>query len=118
MFDRVAEFVRDISAIDTEAELAGALEALTSELGLRYFALTHHADMRRASTAVRLHNYPPGWAEWFDEQQLGAVDPVHRASHLTSVGFRWSKVPDMIPLTPRDRQILAAARREGIGDGF
>jgi LuxR family transcriptional regulator, quorum-sensing system regulator CciR len=118
MFDRVDSFVRDVSEIDSENELADALEALTGELGLRYFALTHHADVRRTSAAIRLHNYPSGWAEWFDEQQLGTVDPVHRASQLTCVGFCWSKVPDMIPLTSRDRSILAAARREGIGDGF
>jgi LuxR family quorum-sensing system transcriptional regulator CciR len=118
MFDRINAFVSEISGIESEQQLSEALVELTRELGLRYFALTHHADVRRSSAAIRLHNYPPGWAEWFDEQGLGAVDPVHRASHLTSVGFSWSKLPEMITLTARDRQILAAARREGIGDGF
>jgi len=118
MFDRVEGFVRDVRGLECEEELAEALAEISKDLGFRYFALTHHVDIRRSTAGIRIHNYPAGWAEWFDEQQLGAVDPVHRASHLTSVGFRWSKVPDMIPLTPRDREILAAARREGIGDGF
>lgn len=118
MFDLVEAFVREVHGIESEHQLAGALAEITRELGFHYFALTHHVDARRSSAAIRIHNYPAGWAEWFDEQQLGPVDPVHRASHLTSVGFAWSKLPEMISLTPRDEQILAAARSEGIGDGF
>lgn len=118
MFDRVDAFVRDLKEIDSEQRLSDALEQLTRELGLSYFALTHHTDVRRSSEAIRLHNYPDGWAEWFDERCLGQVDPVHRASHLTSVGFSWSKLPEMISLSAKDENILAAARREGIGEGF
>lgn len=118
MFDRVLAFVRDVRSIDAEEELAEALAEISHDLGFRYFALTHHTDVRRASRAIRLHNYPSGWAEWFDAQQLGPCDPVHRASHLTNAGFAWSKLPEMIALTPRDKKILAAAQKEGIGDGF
>jgi LuxR family quorum-sensing system transcriptional regulator CciR len=118
MFDRVNAFVSDVRTIENEELLGEALGELTRELGLSYFALTHHMDVRRTSRAIRLHNYPQGWAEWFDAQGLGQVDPVHRASHLTSVGFSWSSLPEMISLTARDQQVLAAARREGIGDGF
>lgn len=118
MFDRVNAFARDLKGIENEAQLDEALEEFTRELGLRYFALTHHMDVRRSNSAIRIHNYPEGWAEWFDEQQLGQVDPVHRASHLTSVGFCWSKLPEMISLTDRDEKILSGARSAGIGEGF
>jgi LuxR family quorum-sensing system transcriptional regulator CciR len=118
MFDRVNTFVSDVRDIESEGDLVAALDEITRELGFRYFALTSHTDVRSNSWAIRLHNYPDGWAEWFDAQQLGSTDPVHRASHLTSVGFAWSKLPEMIPLTRRDLQILAAARSTGIGDGF
>ena len=118
MFDRVNTFVSDVRDIDNEGDLAAALDEITRDLGFRYFALTSHADVRRTSRAMRLHNYPESWAEWFDAQQLGSTDPVHRASHLTSVGFAWSKLPEMISLTRRDLQILAAAKSTGIGDGF
>ncbi len=118
MFSRVESFVRDVAEVSAEEELSEAIGAVTKDLGFRYFALTHHTDVRRSSHAIRIHNYPAGWAEWFDEQRLGMVDPVHRASHLTSVGFVWSKLPEMICLTARDEKILAAARNEGIGDGF
>lgn len=118
MFSRVESFVGDLRDIVDERGLAEAIGDITRDLGFRYFALTHHTDVRRSSRAIRIHNYPAGWAEWFDEQQLGPVDPVHRASHLTSVGFAWSNLSRMISLTPRDEKILAAARTEGIGDGF
>lgn len=119
MFDRVDVFVRDISEIGSENELAEALAEISREMGFRYFALTHHVDLRRAAhPAIRLDNYPPDWVDWFDEARLGPSDPVHRASHQTSVGFAWSQLPQMIALTPRDHEILERASTRGIGDGF
>jgi LuxR family transcriptional regulator, quorum-sensing system regulator CciR len=118
MFSRVDAFVRDVRELETEEALADALAEIVRDLGFSYFALTHHVDVRRSSAAIRIHNYPDGWAEWFDEQSLGATDPVHRASNITSVGFAWSRLPDMIALTPQDRRILDLARKEGIGEGF
>ena len=119
MFDRVDAFVRDVSEVKSEAELAEALGIVCAELGFSYFALTHHVDMRQApQPAIRLHNYPPDWVEYFDDQKLGPSDPVHRASHLTSVGFAWSQLPRLIQLTVRDREILDRAGWSGIGDGF
>lgn len=118
MFSRVEAFVRDVRNLETEQALGDALSEIVHDLGFRYFALTHHLDVRRTRDAIRIHNYPLGWAEWFDEQALGTADPVHRASNVTSVGFMWSTLPDMIALTDRDRRILALAKREGIGDGF
>jgi LuxR family quorum-sensing system transcriptional regulator CciR len=88
-------------------------------MGFSYFALTHHLDMRNApQPAIRLHNYPGGWEDYFEEQELGRSDPVHRASQLTTVGFAWSKLPGMIQLTRRDRIVLEEAGTRGIGDGF
>lgn len=118
MFGRVEEFVRDVRELDGEEQLAEAIGEVTADLGFRYFALTHHVDVRRSSDAIRLHNYPDGWAEWFDDQSLGASDPVHRASNLTNIGFAWSKLPEMIVLTAQDRHILETARSQGIGEGF
>ena len=118
MFDRVDAFVRDVRGLTTEDELAQALAEIVSDLGFRYFALTNHVDVRRTSTAIRIHNYPDGWAEWFDSQSLGASDPVHRASNLTSIGFPWSRLPELVALTDKDRKILELARKRGIGDGF
>jgi LuxR family quorum-sensing system transcriptional regulator CciR len=118
MFDRVVTFVKDVRQLGSEVELACALGDITRDLGFAYFALTHHVDVRRSNAAIRLHNYPDGWAQWFDEQSLGGFDPVHRASNVTGVGFAWSELPGIITLTAQDHRILELARSHGIGDGF
>jgi LuxR family quorum-sensing system transcriptional regulator CciR len=112
-FDRIVEATGDAD------ELGEALRAMTEELGFQYFALTHHVDvLEMGDSAIRLHNYPSKWADYYDAQALGLSDPVHRASHVTSLGFCWSQMPRMIPLTAGDRRILALGREQGIGDGF
>ena len=119
MFDRIDAFVRDVTEVETEADLAELMAEVSRELGFAYFALTHHVDIRRApGPAIRLANYPTDWIDYFDDHQLGPSDPVHRASQLTSVGFSWSRLANLIELTPRDRQILELATQRGIGDGF
>ncbi len=119
MFDRVDAFVRDLGQARTESELAGLLAEITREMGFSWFALTHHVDIRQAPRpAIRLDNYPREWVEYFDDAKLGLSDPVHRASHVTNVGFSWSRLGAMIRLTPRDHEVLALAAKRGIGDGF
>jgi LuxR family quorum-sensing system transcriptional regulator CciR len=119
MFDRVDAFVRDVGRTSSEGELAEALGEICRDMGFRFFALTHHIDIRRApQPAIRLDNYPPEWVRYFDDHKLGASDPVHRGSHLTSVGFAWSHLPKLIQLTARDLEIFERAADNGIGDGF
>ncbi len=119
MFDRVDAFVRDVSEVQMEADLAQLLAEISREMGFSFFALTHHVDIPRSpKPAIRLANYPSDWVDFFDNQKLGTSDPVHRASHLTSVGFPWSRLSSLIELTPRDHQVLELAARRGIGDGF
>lgn len=116
---RVAEqFAQAVEQAATLDELGDIVEAMAREMGFRFFALTHHVDIPRApQPAIRLDNYPAAWVEYFDAQRLGPSDPVHRASQLTNVGFRWSRLPQMVILTPRDLDILARSRRAGIGEG-
>jgi LuxR family quorum-sensing system transcriptional regulator CciR len=118
-FARAEPFFDQLTHITTAADLADLLAGITRELGFRYWALTHHVDIRRhPDRAIRLHNYPGEWVEYYDANSLGLSDPVHRASHVTSVGFAWSRIPEMITLTPHDREILAKGGSNGIGDGF
>jgi DNA-binding CsgD family transcriptional regulator len=118
-FDRAESFLREIAAAADPAALADCLAAISRELGFSYFALSHHVDVRTAlEPAIRLHNYPDDWVEYYDSRKLGVSDPVHRASHLTSVGFAWSDIPGLISLTPGDLEILERAEGQGIGNGF
>ncbi|MDB5576857.1 MAG: LuxR family transcriptional regulator [Bradyrhizobium sp.] len=111
-------FVDNARAARSEDELSGALLQCCEQMKVRYFALAHHVDFTTPASGLRLHNYPTTWQNWFDENQLGKSDPVHRASHLSSAGFPWSAVPAMIKMTPADLSVLSQARLIGIGDGF
>lgn len=110
---------RAIEGAATPEDLRAAIADIATELGFDYFALTHHVDIRRAPrSAIRLHSYPDAWVDYFDHNRLAVSDPVHRASHVTSVGFTWAQLPGLIAMTPGDRQVLALARDQGIGEGF
>jgi len=112
-------FMQIIQAVGSADDLAIAMAEVASDLGFQYFAMTHHVDIAATrGNAIRLHNYPARWADYYDRNALSVVDPVHRASHVTSMGFSWSRMPLMIPLTVTDRRMLALGREEGIGDGF
>lgn len=112
-------FCRAIEQAETSDDLRRAIDEITRELGFDYFALTHHVDVDQVRhSSMRLHNYPERWVDYFDDHGLAVTDPVHRASHVTSVGFTWEELPRLIAMTPADRAILLLAREQGLGDGF
>ena len=115
----VTQFIDLIAGVGSTEDLTAVMVQICAQLGFQYFALTQHIDIARAAgPAIHVHNYPARWADYYHRNALGVSDPVHRASHKTSVGFRWSRMPEMIPLTAADRRILALGREQGIGDGF
>lgn len=105
--------------VRTAGDLKDLLAELCSLLGCSFYALTHHVDFLGTPDAgLRVHNYPEDWVHWFDSRRLGIVDPVHRASQRTASGFVWRDVPRIVHLRPADADVLARARRHGIGDGL
>jgi LuxR family quorum-sensing system transcriptional regulator CciR len=115
----MGQILRLPETIGCADDLTGEMIEICKLLGFQYFAITHHVDIVRASSsAIRLHNYPARWADYYDANALGVSDPVHRASHMTGAGFRWSRMTAMIPLTAADRRHLDLGRAQGIGDGF
>jgi LuxR family quorum-sensing system transcriptional regulator CciR len=115
----VNEFGNTAERISTPEELETILRQFTPRMGFHFFALTQHANLiglhRRT---FRLHNYPPGWETYFDSHSLGIVDPVHKASHMTSFGFPWRKIHLLMPLTGTDSRVLDLAPSYGIGEGY
>lgn len=113
------EFSQAVESAADLPELSGIVDAMAREMGFRYFALAHHIDIPQApQSAIRLHNYPADWECHYDAEGLGPSDPVHRASHLRTLGFRWSKLRSIIQLTPRDEAMLERAAFAGLGEGF
>lgn len=118
-FHAAQDILHSIQSVDSLSSLSDALAETTERLGFHYFALTHHVDFPSPDRqAVRMHNYPIEWEHWFNTQGLGPTDPIHRASHATAFGFRWSRIEELIHLSKRDHQVLAHAVQHGIGEGF
>jgi len=108
-----------VSKVQSVVDLDTALADITQLIGFQYFALSHHVDICKSpGNAIRLHNYPASWVENYDKRALGVVDPVHRASHATALGFPWSRLPWLIPMTRNDKRMLEEGRMQGICDGF
>ncbi|WP_342250299.1 LuxR family transcriptional regulator [Sphingomonas sp. OTU376] len=100
-------------------ELREALEAITRDLGFRYFAIGHHVNLSGPPVdALGLSNYPTSWAVRALSERYFVHDPIHRASIHTATGFRWSDAGRLIQLSPRDMHILDAASHHGLTEGF
>ena len=115
----LSDAVKALQRVRSPKRLMHIMESLTLELGFRHFAIIEHCDL--GSDQPRLvcfQNYPVSWANHFITQRLYLHDPVLRACLTTGMGFQWSEIRRMIPLSGPQRKILASARREGLGGGF
>lgn len=112
-----AELAADMASAVSSDGLFEALSGACDRIGVRYFALSHHVDFAASPGALRLHNYPEGWQEWYDGRRMALSDPIHRASQFTAAGFLWEDVPQIIPLSQADRRLLRRGREIGLGKG-
>lgn len=113
------QFVQRARVVATYAELFSLMEEASVEIGFHYFALVHHVDFRRGeSAAIRVENYPAGWADHFVKAGWYAEDPVHQACLRSNVGFSWADIPNMIAVSCRQRAILDGAAAFGLTNGY
>jgi len=119
-FSRLIDYFEAKAALCTSAlELKALLDDTSRELGFDHFALLHHKSLvRHGSCLIRIDNYPSGWEDEMRSHGLIGHDPVHHASARTNVGFAWHELPGLVTVAGRERELLALARRFGIGDGF
>jgi LuxR family quorum-sensing system transcriptional regulator CciR len=115
----IDQFDQRAQQCSCDAELRLLLDDAVRELGFDYFALLHHASLRRGGAhLIRIDTYPAGWVGELLQEELVADDPVHLASGRTNTGFSWDQLVALIPVTARHRAILEASGRYGIGLGF
>jgi DNA-binding CsgD family transcriptional regulator len=115
----IDQFEEKAGACTRLPELAAVIGDAVRDLGFDYFALLHHASLRRhGDNLIRADNYPAGWEAEMRAHDFAADDPVHLASGRTNIGFAWSELPALIPLSARHRRILERSVRYGIGPGF
>lgn len=118
-FEQIEPLIQQLLDVSNEEDLIIILSDAARHLGFRHFALAHHVDVRRAQPhAIRIHNYPDPWVEYYERNALGVSDPVHRGAQRSILGFAWSELPRLVTLTRSDHDILARGEDMGIGDGF
>jgi len=119
-FHDVQTFVRAANRATRGQELHDLLDGVVRELGFDYFSVVQHVDVRATAPADYIHlvNFPAAWRQMVMARGYFADDPVHVACQKTATGFLWSSAGQIISLTSRQTEILAAASSEGLGDGF
>ena len=118
-FRDVQAFVREVGRVSRLADLESLLIGMVETLGFDHVALVHHFSVRASSTeAVEVLNYPQAWQDLIVDRAYFTDDPILTACQNSAAAFRWSKVGDIISLSPRQQEILASASSCGLGEGF
>ena len=118
-FDDVQQFVHEANHISDIGSLRCLLDSTVRTFGFDYYALVHHASIFQGKDElIRLHDFPQAWAETIRDRGYFSDDPVHIACQKSAVPFTWTDVPQILELTERQKEMLAAARTAGLGGGF
>lgn len=111
--------VEELRSTTTRKELGGLMEAVTREMGFRYYALAHHDDLRvPRSDRVDLRDYPPIIIDHLIGQHRYRRDPVIRGSIFAGGAFLWSELSNIIDLDRQDHVSLERGAREGLNEGI
>jgi LuxR family quorum-sensing system transcriptional regulator CciR len=102
------------SLTEVEAVLGDATRAFEFD----HFALIQRLSRRNRSGPIQLTDYPPDWIELLLRNDFYMHDPVLAASERTVAAFRWSDLPQLVPMTGRRRRFMDAARNQGLGQGY
>lgn len=125
--DDVQGFIDQSRRAGSPADLHALLQATSREMGFDHFALVHHVDLRPMGTLmdhlitddfIVLSDYPQFWIDQYISDAIVSNDPVLMASQKTNVGFAWEAVPDLIKLTPSQREVTERTHRAGLINGF
>jgi LuxR family quorum-sensing system transcriptional regulator CciR len=115
----IDQFAHRASLCADFAALAVLVDDAARALGFHFFALLHHSSLALPGRGlIRIDTYPASWAEELVADELIGIDPVHHACRRTSLGFAWDELARFTPIGGAEREVLARARRHGLGDGF
>jgi hypothetical protein len=113
------EILRELGNMATTAALGELMEAVSHEMGFRYFALIHHDDLRRnCSNRVKILNYPQAIENRIIGQGAWRKDPVIRACIFTPCAFKWSDLPGLLTMDQYDLRCLEAGNAAGLDNGI
>lgn len=111
--------LRALAQLSSRAELAALMEAITSELGFRHYALIHHDDLRGEPVhRVKLLRYPAEIEDRIIGEGAWRRDPIIRGCLFAQRAFHWSELPGIIAMDRRDRETFSLGAQAGLNEGI
>lgn len=111
-----------ISALRTSTDLLDLrrlMEAVTLEMGFRYYAIVHHDDLRaRRADRIDIQDYPAAVMDCLLEARRYRRDPVVRGCIFADSAFLWSDLPRLIQMDRQDVASLERGRHAGLHQGI
>ncbi|WP_371433223.1 autoinducer binding domain-containing protein [Novosphingobium sp.] len=115
----VDALVGSLRRTTSRRELIALLDAVTADMGFRYYALAHHDDLRAPHPdRVDIMVYPTAITERLVAQRRYRRDPVIRGCIVADSAFLWSNLGNIIHLDRRDRDTFELGTREGLNEGI
>lgn len=113
------DFIRTVRSVGGADELRRLIEAVTREMGFRYYALVHYDDLRvPRPDRVDIKDYPQAVVDRFLDHCGHRRDPIVRGCLVAGNAFRWSEIGDLIRLDRHDRLTLEFGVREALNEGI
>lgn len=116
-FADVQSIVGQVRAAPSLTDVGLVLKDATRRLQFDHFALAQQCSTSRIGR-LRLSDFPDAWVERLTGQGLVADDPVLLACERQVSPFAWSSLPELLPLTRRQRDYMAQAREAGLAEGY
>jgi LuxR family quorum sensing-dependent transcriptional regulator len=114
------EFIEHVQRLSTTGEIIEAMQAIISKLGFQYLCFNFLPGLGQTFEDVLLANrLPPGWLDFYIEQQFVNFDPSIRHCGRTIRPYRWFKEsPYDAEREPRALEVVHRARDFGMSDGL
>lgn len=111
--DWLIEFLERLEIVQKQADLSGALKALSGHLCFDHFGYvdSYGSDFRGLS------NYPKDWQKIYVTRQLGVLDPVVKSAQAIRRPFNWDQNTVPVPMSQSQAAFMEEAAGGGIASG-
>lgn len=118
MNDLVQDFLGALGTTSCQAGLYRLLRGFAHSIGLPFFALITHEDLRVSRRGqINIRYYPEPVSDRIIGQALFRRDPIVRGSLFADAAFLWSRIDEIIEIDRQDRASFEFGRRYELVEG-
>jgi LuxR family quorum sensing-dependent transcriptional regulator len=113
------EFIERLKSMTSVAEVVEAFREVLEPYEIEYFLISSWPQMGQPLSKVALFDaMPPGWVQYYDQEQLNLVDPIANAVFRLKGSYTFAEAVEGRRLTREERRAINAAERRGIKEGL